>query len=869
MSWLEKLCYTYSSVVGHSEEKKLIPVGFIEKKVKYRITLSQDGKFLNASELAENEQDMSIPSTPKAESRTTADGQPFPLAEQLKYFVKSGDKSLRLEKYLKELEGWCAEPDAPDCIKTVYTYLSTSDILDDMTKISMLPVKYDRETEGEDRGSFVSFNVIGGEYAEPDICMRGEVIDSWNNHLMNLMADKTDLCYVEGKKLPITDSFQKLSGNSKLISAKDSDFPFQYRGRFAEEKSSALLSFDASAKIHSTYKWLLDRQGDSRYGTQWLVWNTNGFKMSSPLDVRQEYEGQADEDDEQIANVNADTFMAYAQAVKSAAAGRGNRMRDYSPERANDVVILGLQAATPGRVSVVYEQEFPGGEYISNLEHWYDSCCWSMYSYKEKCNKVSSPYPRQIARAVLGSQTVSIADADKKCSKSATKVVRRLYKCLMGCIVERRPLPEDMLKQAYGNAISPLGFQKKGKSAGWNGSEWLECVAVSCAMIRKYFLEKSDKQFNLDTLYDIGLDETLNERSYLYGRLLALAHELEIAQTDDRSNPTNAVRMMQRLALRPCETWERLHRAILPYLQRLEANKASWYQKLIGEVESLFEPMERCSDEPLSYMFLAGFACQRAQIYTPADKLPKRKTLPAPSPVIFDRATRFGAMLAVADMAELYATDGKRAGSTNALMLVSPFARNPSRAWANVHSKLIPYFEKLGEKSAHYQRMLAKIEAGFKPDERANISPLKPHYLYGYYTTRRAILAYGADQGMIAEENGMLSFSPKSREELYGSLLGIADMLERWALNENETVRSTNALRMMTAFSQRPASVWKYLRAKLEPYVRRLGHKSDKFCEQIRLLESKLEANDNKPLSGEFLNSYYIASFVNQKNIKE
>src|SRR5699024_8906973 len=116
------------------------------------------------------------------------------------------------------------------------------------------------------------------------------------------------------------------------------------------------------------------------------------------------------------------------------------------------------------------------------------------------------------------------------------------------------------------------------------GSEWLECVAVSCAMIRKYFLEKSDKQFNLDTLYDIGLDETLNERSYLYGRLLALAHELEIAQTDDRSNPTNAVRMMQRLALRPCETWERLHRAILPYLQRLEANKASWYQKLIGEV---------------------------------------------------------------------------------------------------------------------------------------------------------------------------------------------------------------------------------------------------------------------------------------------
>ena len=151
MSWLEKLCYTYSSVLGRPEAKGLIPVGFIQKKIKYRITLSQDGKFLNANELGEKEPEMSIPSTPKAESRTTADGQPFPLAEQLKYFVKSGDKSPRLEKYLKELEGWCAEPDAPDCIKAVYTYLSTSDILDDMTKISMLPVKYDRETEGDDR----------------------------------------------------------------------------------------------------------------------------------------------------------------------------------------------------------------------------------------------------------------------------------------------------------------------------------------------------------------------------------------------------------------------------------------------------------------------------------------------------------------------------------------------------------------------------------------------------------------------------------------------------------------------------------------------------------------------------------------------
>ena len=86
MSWMQKLCEAYDAgiVCDQSKESvRLVPLGFVRKKVKYHVVLSRDGQFVSADELMDENQFLEIPSTPQAESRTGDNGTPFPLVEQL------------------------------------------------------------------------------------------------------------------------------------------------------------------------------------------------------------------------------------------------------------------------------------------------------------------------------------------------------------------------------------------------------------------------------------------------------------------------------------------------------------------------------------------------------------------------------------------------------------------------------------------------------------------------------------------------------------------------------------------------------------------------------------------------------------------
>jgi hypothetical protein len=89
----------------------------------------------------------------------------------------------------------------------------------------------------------------------------------------------------------------------------------------------------------------------------------------------------------------------------------------------------------------------------------------------------------------------------------------------------------------------------------------------------------------------MALDEARTERDYLYGRLLAIADVLEertISKTE-KNRPTNATRYIQQFSQRPFRTWKQIHESLVPYLMR-QGENASYYKKMIGEVEKLFAP---------------------------------------------------------------------------------------------------------------------------------------------------------------------------------------------------------------------------------------------------------------------------------------
>lgn len=123
----------------------------------------------------------------------------------------------------------------------------------------------------------------------------------------------------------------------------------------------------------------------------------------------------------------------------------------------------------------------------------------------------------------------------------------------------------------------------------------------------------------------MALEEDRTSRDYLYGRLLAVADNIEsYALTAAENNrDTMAARLMQRFADRPFSTWRTIELALTPYKSRLRSveKKAGFLlkrEKLIQEIKWKFLADDFTSDRPLSGEFLLSFDCQRRDLFHPA-----------------------------------------------------------------------------------------------------------------------------------------------------------------------------------------------------------------------------------------------------------
>lgn len=882
MGWMQKLNEVYDTMIevvpeAGSNEAVLIPVGFIQKQVKYLVTLRPDGTFSDAREMTEDEMTCIVPSTPQAEARTGDNGTPFPLAEQLKYLACDGADNPRLVKYLHQLKDWCDQPDAPDCLRTLYCYLEKKTLLQDLCSVSGLKVKYHKDEAKKDAGGadakvFVCFAVQSLYDSETRLWMREDVRKSWSSYIARAPEDDTALCYATGEQRKPLDNHPKVQGNAKLISAKDAGYPFQYKGRFAEDKSAATVSAYASIRAHNALKWLLGKQGFHLYGLNIVAWNVRSGSLPVPLK----------EDDSWVQEPNPpDTFEEYALALKEATAGRGEKLKYFqkligscedTSEDIASTVILGMEAATDGRMSINYYQEMEGNVYAQNLENWYKTCCWE-YFHKDGSRMISTPTPLMIARAVMGADSVQRAIRDVQCKKSDAKQMKDLFKRLLCCIVDGAPLPKNASISAIHRAEFPLSF--KTSSGSWQRRAWEDCVRTTCALIRRV---RFDDGTPLEELPQNRLNVTCRNRDYLYGRLLAVADVLEQRTNENNGLPTNAIRIMQFFVQRPAEAWKQLHLKLIPYLKKLgESEKsAEYYQRLIGQIEQLFaaEDVDRVEKISLEEDFLLGLYAQTRELYTKAEE-----RMPSAEPVLeyrpsCNRSELFGCLLAVADCAEWTAeseekedkTISRHDGKTLALRYMTKFASRPAETWEQIHGHLIPYLEKLGIKNSQiYLSQLHHLECCFQIKDRLSNIPLDRMFLHGYYCMRQCIKTKKAK--LVVPEYPQKQ-TVMSRERAYAALLAIENRIERTVLDAEKSEdenRSSNAIRFMNRFPEKPASMWGYLEERMLPYERKLHHiypgSAKKRRDQLNQLKEQIEENHwntDEPLQAGWLYFYYI-----------
>lgn len=865
MSWMQKLCEAYDAGIACDQSKEsamLVPLGFVRKKIKYHVVLSADAQFVSADELMDEAMFQEIPSTPQAESRTGDNGAPFPLAEQLKYLAYEEENLVRFSRYMKQLNVWCEQPDAPACLRVVYTYLERHMLLADLESQPNLKFKYYKNPEiregiGEDAKAMVCFSVQMADGSNDDLWSRADVKQSWSSYLADKLPGARAFCYVEGKRLPSVENHPKLLGNAKLISAKDSEFPFQYKGRFADDRSAALVSFDASVRAHNALTWLIARQGMQKYGMIWVVWNTNGAMMKVPIEEKNGLmEEEEDDEEDTVSGPVIDTFANYAREVSAAACGYRDKLHDYKPERTNYAVILGLEAATDGRMSVTYYQECTGNRYVERLEAWYKDCCWWHYSRKAKAKEIATPNSYNIAIAVMGVDAVNVAKRDMRCEKSHTKLMRRLQSQILTCIADEQPMPLDVARSAFHRVCTPLTFTS-GRERQWSRLAWENSVDTACAMI--YCFQKRRKDGTCEVI-DSELQADFTQRDYLYGRLLAVADFIEEKAMDKgRDYPTNAVRLMQKFVQHPYETWPKIYEKLIPSFRKLGSD-STIYQNVLEKIELLFSGEDRYENRELSFEFLQGFSSQRQiffQKWKPVVQkedgskvlceLPKR------------RSELYGCLLAIADAVEREASNEERTDVSNAMQMLSVFAARPYESWGRLHDKLLPYLEKLGERADYYQRLIGLVESQFSRSDRESTASLDGSYLHGYYRMRRMFY----EKVQVPQELLIWADTEDMRSALYGQLLGIAERVERSCFlgsEEGMNRRSTNELRFMTVFAQKPAATWENLKVKLEPYLKSAGSRAVKKNMQLEQLEEQLQQNGwntNAPLGCIYLHYYY------------
>lgn len=607
MSWIQKLCETYENAartdaVSPDAPNPLPVPGFIADEMELTVTLSADGDFVDADRTPEG-QIILVPCTLKSGVARQNPVSPHPIFDSIKY--------LGTDEQMKILSDWC-NFGAPKAVHAVHSYLAKGTLKDNIEKaLSEKKVKW-KDSDGDG----VRFCVLG---AQPNELWRNaSVLDSWQKYFEKncLGAMDKSLCYALGQTLPITTKHPTALGTLLLISMT---IDRNCEGIFiGSTKNAVSVSAEATLKAHNTLKWLIRRQG--RYldrNTVLLTWGTGAEILPDITEFDPEDDEFAPLPEETKPQVR--TMARQAKAVADGSHGYDNRLLKELEEEArekrargehSEAVVMVLDSTTGnGRASIAYYQELDILDYLQNLRYWYNTCKWPMKRQDTLEEKPRTPLPQEIGDLIYGERG---GDGDRK-------LKRQLSKRLIPCITARRPLPPDIMMAAFRRAVNPAGFRKESDS--WDKEGWERAVAIACALIRKYYMDKEE-------VHPMELDESSTERNYLFGRLLAVADVVEelALSGQEKGRQTNAVRYMQRFQQRPLETWNTLRSGlIIPYLRKLK--NGTYFTRLMDDITNLFEPGDMALQKPLDGRFLEGYSNQKRKLYAKNDKTLKSMTM--------------------------------------------------------------------------------------------------------------------------------------------------------------------------------------------------------------------------------------------------
>lgn len=646
MSWMARLYDTYEQGMRLDlpAAEKPMPISHTVQNAHINVVIDGEGNFRRASVLEKTQ--IVLPATERSAGRASGEA-PHSLADKIQYVAADygdygGKKAAYFPSYRQQLLGWCESDQRHLSVCAVLNYVSKHRLVADLIEHKIMWVGDDnvllttwsneeqeapalfkvlpKEKGQLDQGNaLVCWTVERPDYLDSDTWRDSKIQQSWIDFDAANAAHK-DLCFVSGKREAVAINHPaklRHSGDkAKLVSSNDMA-GFTFKGRFTDSLISkpkvglqgVAIGSLTSQKAHNALRWLINRQGFRNGDQVIVVWAVSGKPVPDPMVATIDLDDYGEEEGPTL-SLDEQQNTALDHSIDSGQSFAANLSRYMAGYRAtlteNDQIsIMAIDSATPGRMAVSYYRETLPTEYLDQITQWHTDMAWYQRVTKEVPRAtgkpqhkvtwpISAPSPYTIMNAVYGDIL-----------KSGDSLKKNFYERIMPCILEGRSIPRDLVTMAVNRARSPAGQER------W---EWEKTLGVACSLYGGFY--RRHPNIHQRKEYSMSLDSANTSRDYLYGRLLALAERIEEVALNAASvnRPTTASRLMQRFSDRPYSTWLTIYKQLDPYMRQLRNSRAGFLvnaNKELDAVMGLFDTEDFKKDSKLSGEFLLGFHCQR------------------------------------------------------------------------------------------------------------------------------------------------------------------------------------------------------------------------------------------------------------------
>lgn len=563
-----------------NQKEPLAPVSHTLVKADITISLDKDGIFKRATDAGKDDNVTIIPVTEVSSGRTGENGFPHPLCDQLCYL--SPCYTSKYVKYLEELRYWVESEYSHPKLSPILRYVESGKILEDLERSQLIELDENGKlAKGKDK-TFIRWEILDGDAETESACWKDRTLmEAFIRYNSSRQFEKSnDYCMILGEKLPLRKNHPKaipFFGNAKLISYKD-DKGLGVNDRFESKFQEATVSDLASTKAHSALRWLAVNQGVVFKKRLFLCWNPQGVELPSPHTPLLKGTGPKKKPSD------------YQQALFDTLKGWKERL-----PRDSAAIIASFDAATSGRLSLTYYSELKASNFLERLHDWDRICSW----YYGKFG-IQSPSLKEIVKFSFG---VPRKGKDQQIFEVDEHIEDQQIQRLLRCRVGNEPMPLDIVRGIVNRASNLQILDQKNRD---------ELLSTACAVIRKYYSNKSGEEWNM------ALEPKKQDRSYQFGRLLAVLEKIERDTFDeDEKREPNAIRLMTAFIQRPSQTAAQLMPHLkTAYYPQLKGWGRVNFDRILGQIiEMLSSFPENEQNRPLRESYLMGYYLQKNEMY--------------------------------------------------------------------------------------------------------------------------------------------------------------------------------------------------------------------------------------------------------------